>query len=357
MKKWWFLVLFFIISAGLVKAANEPVKATGDKIWGDDKKKLTFLEGNVRIIQGSTMITTEKTRVDMDKKIASFGSGVKLSRPDLTIAADNLEYNFKKKSGSFTRNVLLNRSEVKDKEGKVTKDAFTLITEELYFEADTDNFLAKNRSQVEHREFTGSADLIAYDDRKQELCFTGNAYLKRPNGEEIRGAEIIINTQANSFAVKRQVELKNDEVTITANHLEYDYQKKNGTFSGNVILDRAETKDEHGKIVKEGFKLTSAKLYFESETKNFKTEDKGMVEHRDFTGSAVEIEYIDSKQVLTFKTNAFLKRPKEEEIRGNLITIYIKDKSFVVNQGVSIEFRVDSEKGAQENQDRKAKRK
>ena len=343
--RYWAIVLMMMLFliAGLVHAADDPVQVKSDQIWGDTKKKLTYMEGNVRIVQGQTIITTAKTKVDLDKKVAIFEDKVELTHPDVTIDADNLEYNFKKKNGTFSHHVILSRKEVKDKQGKVTKDALKLTAAELYFESDTKNFVAKREGVVEHKEFTGTADSISYNDKKQELLFKGNADIKRPNNEDIKGEEIIINTQTNSFIVKDKVNLVNEDLTIVGDHLEYDYKKKQGTFVDNVVLNRAETKDSKGKVTKDHFELITSGLYFESATKNFVTQSKGTVEHKDFTGSADQIEYLDSLQQLKFKNNAHLKRPKGEEINGDLITIYIKDKSFVVTQHVAINFKVDSD--------------
>jgi lipopolysaccharide transport protein LptA len=345
------IMLFFIV--GLAKAADDPVQATSDKIWGDTKKKITYLEGNARIVQGATIITTDKTKVDLDKKVAIFENKVKLTHPDVTITADNLEYNLKKKNGTFSKNVILSRMEVKDAQGNVTKDAFKLTAAELYFESDSKNFIAKSQGAVAHKEFTGTADLIEYNDKKQELLFKGNANIKRPKGEEITGEEVLINTQTNSFIVKNKVQLVNEDVTILGDRLEYDYKKKQGSFTDNVVLKRAETKNAKGKVTKDSFTLTTTGLSFESETKNFVTQNKGTVEHKDFTGTADQILYNDSQQELTFKNNAHLKRPKGEEINGDSITIYIKDKSFIVSNHVAINFKVESD---EENQTKNAKK-
>jgi Organic solvent tolerance protein OstA len=326
----------------LTKAANEPVQAKSDRIWGDTKKKLTYLEGNVRIVQGSTVITTDTTIVDQDKKVATFDNKLKLVHPDVTIIADNLEYNFKKKTGTFFNHVVLNRNEVKDAKGKVTKDAFKLTAAELYFESDTKNFIAKSQGAVEHKDFTGTADTIEYSDKKQELSFNGNALIKRPGGETITGDKIIIDTQTNSIAVPSNVKVINEDVTIVGDHLDYDYKKKQGTFSDNVVVNRAETKNNKGKVTKDAFKLLTDKLFFESETKNFTTQSKATVEHKDFNGFADKIDYNDSLQQLKFNNNASLKRPKGEEIKGDSITIFIKDKYFVVTNNVGIHFQVDS---------------
>ncbi len=338
------IIIFLLTFTTLVQSANEPVKATGEKIWGDNKKDITFIEGNVQIIQGSTRIFTEKAKVDTEKKVAVFEEKVKLNHPDVTIEADSLEYNFKKKVGTFSKNIILDRAEVKDELGKVTKDAFQLTATELYFESDTKNFTAKKDGSVSHKDFTGTADIIEYNDKNQELLFKGHAYLKRPNEEKINGEEIKINTQTKSFIVNKEIKLVNDDVTINGSRLDYDYQQKKGVFQDNVILERAESKDEHGKITKEYFKLTTTELFFDSDTKNFSTKTKGTVEHKDFTGSADRIEYNNDREELVFNKNAHLTRPKGEEINGDLITIMIHDKSFIVTENVNINFNVEAEK-------------
>jgi lipopolysaccharide transport protein LptA len=353
MRRCLFVLIVYILLAGIVKAGDEPVKAKSDKIWGDNKKKITYMEGNVRIEQGSTVIITETSQVDLDKKIAVFENQLQLVSADVTITADYLEYNFKSKVGTFLRNIVLSRKEVKDTQGNVTKDAFKLSAEDLYFESDTKNFKVKSQGTVEHKDFIGTADLIEYNDKKQELTFRGNAKIKRPSGEEIKGNEVVINTKDNSIIVDDKVKLVNEDVTILGDDLNYDYRKKQGVFNSNVILERAETKNARGKVTKDHFKLTTAGLDFESDTKNFKTKGKATVEHKDFTGSADHIEYNDKQQQMKFLNNAYLKRPKGEEIRGDMITIYINDKSFIVNNHVDINYKVDVNNENQTDKKRK----
>jgi lipopolysaccharide transport protein LptA len=356
--KYRFAILIVCLSllTGIAKADDETVKVKSDKIWGDNKKKTTYMEGNVRIVQGTTTITTDSTQVDLDKKIAIFEDKLCLIHPDVTITADHLEYNFKKKVGTFSQNVTLSRKEMKDSQGKVTKDAFKLTTAELYFESVTKDFTAKSQGRVEHKDFTGTANLIEYSDKKQELLFSGNANIKRPNGELITGEEVVINTKTNSIIVRDKVHLINEDVTILGEHLEYDYKKNHGTFTDNIVLDRAETKNASGKVIKDHFKLKTAGLYFESDTKNFVTQNQGTVEHKEFNGSADQIEYNDILQLLKFKKNAYIKRPKGEEIHGDSITIFIKDKNFIVKEHADINFKVDSADEAQAKEGKARKR-
>jgi lipopolysaccharide export system protein LptA len=212
-KKGFLIALCCLCLTGLVWGADEPVKMTGERINGDNEKKWAHIEGNVRIVQGSTVIITEAVEVDTDKKIAYFNSDLKLTHPDATITASNLEYYFKKKYGTFRINVVMDRKEQKDSKGKVTKEAFHLTCDELYFENDTKNFNAKGKARIVHKDFTGVADQINYDDKKQEMVFINNAYLTKPSKEEIKGDSVKIDLKAKKFIVQKNVtiELKVDD--------------------------------------------------------------------------------------------------------------------------------------------------
>ena len=202
----WVFATLFLISSGCL--AEELVKASGDKVWGDTQKKWTYLEGNVRILQGSNQITTARAEINLDQKLLFLNGEVRLAHPEVNIAATKLDYDLRKKTGTFKELVEMERLKVKDEKGVTTKEPFKLSCEELYFESETRNFSAKGKARVEQVDFSGSADLIEYQDEKQELNFRGNAFLKRPAGEEIRGEEIVISLKDKSFLVKRQVTLE-----------------------------------------------------------------------------------------------------------------------------------------------------
>ncbi|NLY75189.1 MAG: LPS export ABC transporter periplasmic protein LptC [Firmicutes bacterium] len=193
------LILILLACAGIAIAAEE-VKVTCKNVWGDTEKKINYLEGDVRIVQGTTVITTERAQVDTDQKKAVFEAKVKLTHPEVTIEADGLEYDLKKKVGTFKKKVVMNRNRIKAAEGQKAKDPFKLFAEELYFETDTKDFTAQ-ACRIEHRDFTGEAVNIEYNDRLQELWLKNNARLIRPQGEIIRGNRIKINISDKSFRV------------------------------------------------------------------------------------------------------------------------------------------------------------
>lgn len=333
-------VVCFYLLASVAKAGDEPVEVKSDQIWGDNKKNLTYLAGNVRLKQGSIEITTESAEVDLHKKIAIFENKLQLTSGEFTIGADRLEYNLKAKTGTFLENVVLYRKEIKDDRGNVTQDSFKLSADILYFESDTRNFRVPNQGLAEHKDFTGTADVIAYNDKRQELTFLGNARIKRPNEEEIDGDEVTVNTLNHSIIAKKTVRLVHEDVTILGDELRYDYREKHGFFSSKVVLERAETKDSGGKVVKEQFKLSTVGLDFDSDTKDFATGGQGRVEHKDFIGIADLIEYHDKLQQMKLIGNAYLKRPEGEEVRGDRMSVFIEDKSFTVSNHVDIHYQV-----------------
>lgn len=196
---WGWLLFIFCITLGSASAAEE-VRVTGKSVWGDTDTEINYIEGDVRFVQGSTVITTEKARVDTKRKTALFEKGVKLAHPEVSIESETLEYDLKKESGTFRNNVVMERKRSKASKDKGGKDPFKLLTHELFFETGTKNFIAKN-GRIEHKNFTGEADLIEYSDQKQELLLKENAKLIRPKGETIQGKQIKINISEKSFRV------------------------------------------------------------------------------------------------------------------------------------------------------------
>lgn len=200
-------IVFIMLLGGSIPAWTEDkVKVTGERIRGDTEKKISYITGNVRIVQGSDIITTEYAMVDLDKKLLSLEGSVTFTNDDdLMVTADNLDYNMKKKKGTFKENVVLQRFEAKvPKKGSNKKDPFTLFTDELYFESNTKNFTAK-QGRIVHKDFTGTADDIEYNDQLQVLTLRGNAYLKKPEGEELRGDVTRINLEKKTFVVENNV--------------------------------------------------------------------------------------------------------------------------------------------------------
>lgn len=228
----WLMILALCAGiSGSVQAVTEPIKATGSYIHGDTEQKISYIEGNVQITQELTQITTDKAIIFMEKKQAIFENNVVLNNPDGTVNADYLDYDMRKKIGVFKGNVVMQRKAVpKDaKTKKAAKDPFTLRAQELYLESDKQNFVATN-SNIEHKEFTGSANQITYDDATEEMLFKGNVHLRKGKGEEIRGEETKINLKDKSFMATNNVSI---EIEVDESNDDSDSRKNPGKDSRN----------------------------------------------------------------------------------------------------------------------------
>jgi lipopolysaccharide assembly outer membrane protein LptD (OstA) len=327
--------------------SGEPVTITGQAIWGDYDKKITYISGDIRIVQGKTLITTDRAELNTGKKTAVFSNNVKLSHPDVTITAELLEYDLKQKTGTFKQQVTLNRIETKDDGGKANRDPFILTADQLYFESDTKNFKASGRGQIKHKDFTGLADTIEYQDQEQKMIFRGAVEIVQDSdhgsGSKIRAEMIELDLNQKRLIIPERAESNETDITIAAEELDYDYDHKLGTFKKQVVLNRLDVKDPKQKTKKDPFKLKADELSFDSDTNNFVARDNCTLEHKEFTGTADSIEYDDAAQTLLFEGNAILKRPKGESIKGAWIRINLDEETFTVRNNAVTELQVDSE--------------
>lgn len=205
-KRRWVLLLmigFIILPAAFAAENKEKVKISGiSRVWGDTDKKVTFMEGKLIIVQEETTIRTGFAEVDQEKKDASFSKGVQLTKKDLTISSRDLMMNFNRKKGTFVSQVRLERSESRDKQGKVTKDALTLTCEQLEADTKKENFIAVGQVKLIHKEFTGTSQTVEFDNEKQIMIMVGEAVLVRDKGEQLFGQRIIINLESKTFEVR-----------------------------------------------------------------------------------------------------------------------------------------------------------
>ncbi|MCL6588327.1 MAG: hypothetical protein K6U80_00075 [Firmicutes bacterium] len=324
---------------------NEPVEITGRAIWGDYGKKITYISGDIRIVQGKTLITTDRAEINTEKKTAVFTNSVALSRPDVTITSDLLEYDLKRKVGTFKRQVAFQRIETKEDGGKANRDPFTLAADQLYFESDTQNFIASGQGRITHRDFTGRADTIEYQDQKQKMIFRGAVeIIQEAGGREtaIRAEIVELDLIRKSLIIPKQAESSQPDVVINGGELDYNYDRKIGAFKKQVVLNRLEAKDAKQKTKKDPFKLNADELSFDSETSNFVARGNCRLEHKEFTGTGDLIEYDDAAQTLLFEGNAALKRPKGESIKGAWIRINLEEETFMARNQAGAGLQVDS---------------
>ena len=233
--KWLALLVILAIAVTTSNAEDkERVKVTGIKrIWGDTDKKVSFLEGDLLIVQKEVQIRTSYAEVDQDKKEAWFSKKVILTKEELTIEGQRLNMKFQKKQGVFEEDVLLRREEVKDKKGKVKKEAFTMNCSRLEFDTKKENFVATGDVLLDHKEFKGRCQKVTYDNDKQIMVMTGNPVLDRDNGESLRGGVVRIDLENKQFEVTEGAEV---EFTVDDDDEETgDEQTENGQVNENEV--------------------------------------------------------------------------------------------------------------------------
>lgn len=232
------------LSMAMAAENKEKVKITGiSKVWGNTEKNLTFMEGKLLIVQEETTIRTGYAEVDQDTKDAKFSKGVILTKKDLKIESQDLLLNFNKKIGTFLSQVRLERSETKNAEGKVAKEALTLTCERLEADTKRENFTAFGDVRIDHKEFKGSSSQMDFDNEKQLLILKGSAELTREQGEKLFGQSIRIDLEKKTFEIR-------DNASMEFNvDKEDDDNGENGKNKGQQqpSQDGTKTPNEEGK--------------------------------------------------------------------------------------------------------------
>lgn len=196
------LILVLAVGAG-VAVAEEHVEITGDRISGDTRQQVTFIAGNVRIVQGSNLITADQGTMYLEEKRLFLKGQVGFDNPRTLIRAGYLEYDMRKKTGTFRERVVL-QLEMKPTGQGVKKESLILCSDQLYFESNTKEIIAESGT-FQHPDFSGGADRIEYHDALQQLFLVGQAYLKKAGGEEIRSQSIQIELDAKNFVAEKNV--------------------------------------------------------------------------------------------------------------------------------------------------------
>lgn len=200
---------------------------------------------------------------------------------------------------------------------------------------------AEDRADITGKEIRGNTD--------DEIIFiTGEVRIVQ--GEELITAERArIDTDKKKLLMEQDVLFISDDLRVNADMLEYDLNKKKGTFKGKVKLERivAEKSSKEANTAREDdskdpFILFTEELYFEVDEHNF-VAWRGRIEHEDFSGEADKIEYWDKSEEMLFTDNGYLKNDDGEEVWGDRIRFKLKDKDFTVEDNVRITFEVDDD--------------
>ena len=183
--------------------ATDDIHARADRVTGQVKGKgqdLVVLEGDVRVTQGKTTILAERAVYDKEAGTILFTGSVQLAHEGIQVAAKELLYHRGTKEGTFRGEVRLAREEEKDKDGKVTKDAFALTCAEMDFAAEKKSFTARGQASLEHKDFSATAGEISYDDEHQELRLRQEPTLLHKD-ETIKAEEIAIAVEGDTFKI------------------------------------------------------------------------------------------------------------------------------------------------------------
>lgn len=146
------------------------------------------------------------------------------------------------------------------------------------------------------------------------------------------------------------VHLEKKDLVIDGDEFTINFKKKQGTFTGNVRLERAETKDETGKT-KDHFRLKCNRLDVDTDKQNFTALGSTVLEHKEFNGTGERVEYDNASQVLVLKEQVVLVRKAEENLAGGKVRIDLSKKSFEVVDGAELTFDVDKDETKEKAED------
>ncbi|NLY89000.1 MAG: hypothetical protein GX085_05200 [Firmicutes bacterium] len=211
-----FLLLFLLLPfPGPVRGEEkktEQVRITGiDRMWGDTEGEKTYLEGDLVITKGNTVIHTFYAEViktgegDRSRRARLYG-GVRLFQDELKLEGSEMEFAFDEDWAVFRGDVRLEREEVRDAAGEVGKEGFILSCDFLEVETKRKDFQASGNISLVHKEFTVTSAGLTYEDAGEVLFFTGGFFLFREK-ENMKGEELRIDLQEEVFDARNGVEL------------------------------------------------------------------------------------------------------------------------------------------------------
>mgnify|MGYP000895451300 CR=1 FL=1 len=160
------------------------------------------------------------------------------------------------------------------------------------------------------------AEIIELDDGSREVNFIGTVFLQY------------------------------EDLEVTGEKFQYNTDRKNGVFTGNVVLEREEVLSAEGEIEKEGINLTCGSLFLDTDEKSFIATEKPFIKHPDFQGNGEKISYFDATERLTISGGFYIEKEKEE-IKGEEITFDLKAKTFEAKRGteaLEVAFEIEEEK-------------
>lgn len=159
--------------------------------------------------------------------------------------------------------------------------------------------------------------------------FEGETHI-RFNAAEIRETD----DGAREIIFRHAVFLTHDDLRVSGDQFCYNTAEESGIFTGNVVLEREETRDDQGEVVKEGIRLVCGNLYLKTKEKAFVATEKPYITHADFEGNGQTISYRDDEERLTIR-GGFHLIMDQDELVGEEICFDLKQKTFEARRGTT----------------------
>ena len=184
-----------------------------------------------------------------------------------------------------------------------------------------------------------------YGDTDGQRLFMEGTNLEYFQGEthlRFKAAEIREKTDGSREIIFRhEVFLTHEDLKVTGDQFCFDTAEESGFFSGHVVLERKESRDDQGEVVKEGIRLVCGNLYLQTKEKAFIATKAPRIEHADFTGNGETISYCDDEEKLTI-SGGFHLLMDQDELLGEAICFDLKQKTFEAQRGaIPLEMRIE----------------
>jgi len=200
------------------------------------------------------------------------------------------------------------------------------------------------RLQAAEKGYFKGIDVFYGDTDGRNLYMEGTAleYYQGKTRLRFKKAEIReLEDGSREIIFEGEVLLTQEDIKVTGDRFCYNTATEDGIFTGEVLLERAETRDEQGQVEKEGLKLVCGNLYLQTAEKAFTASEQPTIEHQDFRGGGQIISYRDDEEKLTI-SGGFHLWTKEDELIGEEICFDLRQKTFEARRGAApLELRLE----------------
>lgn len=199
----WLIGVVFSVSVSSATCVEDRVEILGERISGDMQQQVSWVVGNVRIIQGKTRFSAARATIYLTEKRFLLIGHVRFENPRMMVRAGYLEYNLQQKTGCFREDVFLQYRMKSTKEG--TEGEFIVLNgEQVHFDVNSQAMSVKS-GRFQQADLSGGAECISYNDEHRELMLVGAAYLKKSDKDKIHSERIHIQLDVKSFIAEGNV--------------------------------------------------------------------------------------------------------------------------------------------------------